>query len=260
MFEGVMIGNEMADEMAKRASEDASVAAAAEGIKVMGRKRLVMPREAIERSLGSSDDEGSEYVESEASGVIATRLASGTSSFSTTPVTDHEGSVSGGDQMPKSVTAVLQGAKAALKQQWADEWAASKVGTALRSVDTSPPSSPLRRFIRSLSRPHATLLTRLRTDFSHLAHPLHRSKLHPTGLCECGDQETREHFFLHCPLYSSQRSTLLSSLPTRHLPPLSSLLSSEAFLPAVLTYISSTDRFPRLYSPVTENGGGAAKR
>ncbi|GAA5991868.1 hypothetical protein JCM11641_003654 [Rhodosporidiobolus odoratus] len=114
-------GNEMADEMAKRASEDASVAAAAEGIKVMGRKRLVMPREAIERSLGSSDDEGSEYVETEASGVIATRLASGTFSFSTTPVTDHEGMVSGGDQMPKSVAPVLQGAKAALKQQWADD-------------------------------------------------------------------------------------------------------------------------------------------
>ncbi|GAA5983330.1 hypothetical protein JCM11641_006035 [Rhodosporidiobolus odoratus] len=139
--------------------------------------------------------------------------------------------------------AVLQGAKAALKQQWADEWAASKVGTASRSVDASTPSSPLRRIIRSLSRPHATLLIRLCTELSHLAHSLHRSKLHPTGLCVCGDQGTREHFFLHCPLYSSQRSTLLSSLPTGHLPPLNSLLSSEVSsqqsLPTPTTRIAS---------------------
>lgn len=178
----------------------------------------------------------------------------------TTGEPDEEGRISGGNSMPKSAASVLQAAKAALKLQWESEWSTAPVGVALRDVDSAPPSSSFRRRLRSLPRPQATLLSRLRTDFSSLAHPLHRATLHPSGLCECGEPETREHFFLSCPIYSTQRSALLSSLPTRHLPPLSSLLSTEAFLPAVLTYINATDRFPRLYATVTENGGGAVKR
>lgn len=64
----------------------------------------------------------------------------------------------------------------------------------------------------------------------------------------------------HTLLYSSQRSSLLSALPTWHLPPLSSLLSSEVFLRAVLTYINNTDCFRMLYAAVTENRGGAVKQ
>ncbi|GAA5993137.1 hypothetical protein JCM11641_004025 [Rhodosporidiobolus odoratus] len=253
-------GNEIADEMARRGSEEGIEASAAAERKRSRRRRIVIPREAAEVSLSSLDNEGSSYWEEETSGVAAGQVRRGPLQQLTPGETDEEGRIAGGGSLPKSTASVLQAAKAALKLQWEKEWAASLVGAALRAVDPSPPSSAFRRRLRALPRPLASLLTRLRTDFSSLAHPMYRARLHPNGLCECGDQETREHFFIHCPLYISQRAALLSSLPTRHLPPLSSLLSSAAFLPAVLTYINATDRFPRLHATRTENGGGAAKR
>ncbi|GAA5993688.1 hypothetical protein JCM11641_003029 [Rhodosporidiobolus odoratus] len=253
-------GNEIADEMARRGSEEGIEALAAAERKRSRRRRIVMPREAAEARLSSLDDEGSSYWEEETSRFAAGQVRRGPLQQLTSGETDEEGRIAGGGSLPKSTASVLQAAKAALKLEWENEWAAASVGAALRAVDPSPPSSAFRRRLRALPRPLASLITRLRTDFSSLAHPMYRARLHPNGLCECGEQETREHFFIHCPLYTSQRGALLSSLPTRHLPPLSSLLSSAAFLPAVLTYVNATDRFPRLYATVTENGGGAAKR
>ncbi|GAA5995469.1 hypothetical protein JCM11641_003824, partial [Rhodosporidiobolus odoratus] len=184
-------GNELADEMARRGSGDGIEAKAAAERKQGRRRGLVMPREAIEVSLSSLDDEGSLYWEEETSGVAAGRVRRGPLRPLTTGETDNEGRISGGNTMPKSAASVLPAAKAALKLQWEREWSTAPVGAALRDVDSAPPSSAFRRRLRSLPRPLASLLTRLQTDFSNLAHPLHRARLHPTGLCECGDQDTR---------------------------------------------------------------------
>ncbi|GAA5992849.1 hypothetical protein JCM11641_005555 [Rhodosporidiobolus odoratus] len=246
--------------MARRGSEDGSAEQATSRGTERRKKGVVMPREAIEHSLVSLDEDTSEYFEPEASGVIAARLGHNHFAFDTPPATDGEGRIAGGETLPKSVAAVLQMAKARVTKQWEEEWASSSVGAALRKADASPPSSSLRRVLWTLHRRHATLLTRLRTDFSHLAHSLHRAKLHSTGLCACGELETREHFILSCSLYTSQRTTLLSSLSLKHLPPLSTILSTERFILPLLSFINATDRFPRLHATVTENGGGAVKR
>ncbi|BGP20463.1 hypothetical protein JCM10213v2_008618 [Rhodosporidiobolus nylandii] len=110
--------------------------------------------------------------------------------------------------------------------------------------------------LRTLPRPQASLLTRLRTDFSSLAAALHRAHLHPDGLCPCGERETREHFLLSCPLYTLHRRTLLRELRLRDLPPLRALLSTVAFARPLLRFINVTDRFPRFYAAVKEEDEG----
>ncbi|GAA6045055.1 hypothetical protein JCM8097_004349, partial [Rhodosporidiobolus ruineniae] len=78
-----------------------------------------------------------------------------------------------------------------------------------------------------------------------------RTGVHVDGECEsCGDLETREHYLYHCPTYAQQRATLLSALPTPSLPPLSTLLSSTAFLPSLLTFLNTSDRFPPFHHPL----------
>ncbi|BGP18758.1 Pre-mRNA-splicing helicase BRR2 [Rhodosporidiobolus nylandii] len=137
-----------------------------------------------------------------------------------------------GLDVPKSTTGVLQAAREALRARWEKEWVASP----------------------------ASLLTRLRTDFSSLAAALHRAHLHPDGLCPCGERETRDHFFLSCPLHTLPRHTLLRELCLRDLPPLRALLSTPVFARPLLRFINATDRFPRFYAAVEEEEGGAEEQ
>ena len=58
------------------------------------------------------------------------------------------------------------------------------------------------------------LLTRLRQGLSHLLeHKFKRSFQDLLILCNCGyEVESTVHFFLHCPLFTNERSTLISTL------------------------------------------------
>ena len=61
------------------------------------------------------------------------------------------------------------------------------------------------------------LITRLRLGLSHLReHKFKHSFQHTLNpLCNCGqDIESTTHFFLHCPFFINERSTLLSSIPS----------------------------------------------
>ncbi|GAA5959545.1 hypothetical protein JCM10213_003847 [Rhodosporidiobolus nylandii] len=240
-------GNEAADEMAKRGAEDSEAAA---GARVRRRRGVTMPREAVEHSLASSSGRWSEYSGGETSGRKVRAQPSLAASPHASAAADSEGRVGGGEDIPKSTSGVLQAAKELLRERWTREWAGAPTGAGLRAADASPPLSAYRRALALLPRRQATLLVRLRTDFSALAAPLHRASLHPTGLCECGAKETREHFLLRCPLYAHQRATLRRSLALRQLPPASLLLSTPDFIFPLLRYINSTDRFPRFYQPV----------
>ncbi|GAA6044449.1 hypothetical protein JCM8097_004729, partial [Rhodosporidiobolus ruineniae] len=123
----------------------------------------------------------------------------------------------------------------------------------LHSLQMTHPNVTIRIVwrIARLPRPLSTLLIRLRCDFSALNASRLRTGVHVDGECEsCGELETREHYLYHCPAYAQQRADLLSSLPSRTLPPLNTLLSSGPFLPALLSYITATDRFPSFHHPL----------
>ncbi|GAA5960217.1 hypothetical protein JCM10213_001329 [Rhodosporidiobolus nylandii] len=117
------------------------------------------------------------------------------------------------------------------------------------NISASPSAS---RFKSTLPRRQASLLIRLRTDFSALAASRHRARQHPSGLCKCGERETREHYLSACPLHAAARSTLLRKLRLRSPPPLAALLSTAAFTRPLLRFINATDRFPRYYAAVVE--------
>ncbi|GAA5964689.1 hypothetical protein JCM10213_001771, partial [Rhodosporidiobolus nylandii] len=220
------------------------------------RKGVTMPREAIEYSLDSLEGEVSEFVEEGGSSSLLHARRGRVADASEEAAVDGEGRMGGGLDVPKSTTGVLQAAKEALRARWEKEWAASPVGAQLRAIDASSPFSPFRRLLRTLPRPHASLLTRLRTDFSPLAAPLHRAHLHPDGLCPCGERETRDHFFLSCPLHALARRALLRELRLRDLPPLHALLSTSAFARPLLRFINATDRFSRFHTAIEEADDG----
>ena len=59
------------------------------------------------------------------------------------------------------------------------------------------------------------LLTRLRIGFSHLKQHKFKHNLQDSvdPLCSCGNNiESKFHFFLHCPNFTTQRQTLLNKL------------------------------------------------
>ena len=58
-------------------------------------------------------------------------------------------------------------------------------------------------------------ITQIRYGLSHLQEHIFKHSFQDTlnPICNCGnDVESAIHFFLHCPLYSNERGTLLNSL------------------------------------------------
>ena len=110
------------------------------------------------------------------------------------------------------------------------------------------------------------LLTKIRVTFSDLRdHRFNHNFNCPTPTCSCGiEDETSAHFFLRCPLYPVQRTTLLSNisdlihsdvtvLPNEHLLEILiygsnvyNSISNHLILNLTITFIRNTGRFTNL--------------
>ncbi|BGP43755.1 hypothetical protein JCM10449v2_007807 [Rhodotorula kratochvilovae] len=169
-----------------------------------------------------------------------------------------DGLVEGGEELPKAVSALWQQHKAEERARCQQEWAAAKVGRGLHRLAPSP--STAYRYHAGLSRRQASLLTRMRLDCASLNSYLARTRRRADGACECGEEETREHYLLNCPLHARARARLLSRLPQRALPPLTTLVGDTALKYAMLDFITDTSRFSRYHdSARTEEGGKRQK-
>ncbi|KAG0664048.1 hypothetical protein C6P46_001909 [Rhodotorula mucilaginosa] len=106
--------------------------------------------------------------------------------------------------------------------------------------------------VKDNTNTRSTLLTRLRTGACDLG--AYKAHFEPERLlCACGSEpETREHFFLHCPLYATPRTALLSSLRLNSLS-LVYLLSEPRATKATLRFLANSGRFDSLYSPPSED-------
>jgi hypothetical protein len=162
----------------------------------------------------------------------------------------------GGDDVPKSVSAVKDMHARELKQAWARQWATKKEGARLRLVDRSAPSALSLQRHSGLRRSQSSLLTQLQTGWSHLQANLFKARVAVDNLCECGAVESRHHFFLSCDLYTTQRLRLRKAVGPGAFD-LSTLLSNPKVVRDTLRYIEETKRFPR-YSAETASTG--AKR
>ena len=107
------------------------------------------------------------------------------------------------------------------------------------------------------------LLTKIRVSFSDLRdHRFNHNFNCESPLCQCGiEDETSVHFFLRCPLYTAQRSTLLCKisaiissdvtvLPDEHLffilvygSNVYNFVSNKLILTETITYIRNSGRF-----------------
>ena len=112
-------------------------------------------------------------------------------------------------------------------------------------IDPRPPSAHTLRLHDSLDRRLSSLLVQLRSGRSHLKADLFRTRSSPTDSCECGGRETRQHFLLSCPLYSTARSSLRREVGKDAMD-VSVLLTMHT--DAALRFAMATGRFPRYHS------------
>ena len=96
------------------------------------------------------------------------------------------------------------------------------------------------------------LHTRLRTGCSSLNHDLFVKNITDTPLCQCGETETSQHYFLSCRLYQNQRADLNNIISNYSRVSLQVILYGSNMLPlnvnnaifeAVHAYIKETKRF-----------------
>ncbi|KAK9594981.1 hypothetical protein V6Z93_010714 [Aspergillus fumigatus] len=95
-----------------------------------------------------------------------------------------------------------------IREEWGQEWRASKKGGHLRQIDATLPSIRTRRMYGSLPRSRAYILTQLRTGHSWLATHGKRYGLQESDKCECGAKETVVHVLVDCPRLKDLRNIL----------------------------------------------------
>ena len=212
-------GNERAGELAKEAVQDVAARLKAWGNRrrrekqaKRGHRTLAYCHEYAELCTSNSSDDSDEEEGDQGRAGLG-RTSSARPAISPSLPLNGFGDIRHGRLLPRSLSAGWSAFKTARKSIWSALWAASSPsGGQLRAVAPSPPGPSFTRFHSSLLRRQSTLLTRLRTGACDLG--AYKAHFEPERLlCACGGEpETREHFFLHCPLYASPRSALLSSL------------------------------------------------
>ena len=89
----------------------------------------------------------------------------------------------------------------------------------------------------------SSAMTRLRCGVSRLAADAHHLGLAASPACACGhDTECREHYLLHCPLWTTQRDALWARLADRNVIGLELPCSAETLLGAANVVKGRSDR------------------
>jgi hypothetical protein len=157
-----------------------------------------------------------------------------------------EGEVLGGELLPKSISALMQALREQQKSDWARSWRSALVGDGLRSIDPRPPGAAFVKPLHSLSRRNATRLSRFRLNFNGLgATKPFLDASSPERLCECEEEETREHVLLEYRRYEEARRELRKKMGNVELSVRS--VFSPVFITPLFCVLHSTERFPRFF-------------
>ena len=85
-------------------------------------------------------------------------------------------------------------------------------------------------------------IAQLRTGHCHLNEYLHRFNVIETSECECGAEETVDHFLLNCGLYDEECDRMRRKVGAQGMR-VSSLLGDTETIKETIEYIESTGRF-----------------
>ena len=131
--------------------------------------------------------------------------------------------------------------------KWKNTWKNSLRGKRDHAIDNSSPS---RKFLELISNPklprqESSTISQLRITHIPLNSYLHRFKRVDSPRCPaCGEeQETIEHFLLHCPAYAHQWWALKKTLKAKPDIRIKTLLGSNKATLALKNYIITTHRF-----------------
>jgi ribonuclease HI len=106
---------------------------------------------------------------------------------------------------------VKQAVKTSTKMKWQNRWTISESGRQLYDL------IPMVGNASHLDMPNPQIgrvLTEMRTGYSKLNKYRNNIGQSPTPLCDCGEEETTEHYILHCHIYDHERDKLAVQLKT----------------------------------------------
>ena len=133
--------------------------------------------------------------------------------------------------------------KEELTRRWQSEWEGETRGRFYYNIQNSVRGG---NSTLGNNRREQVIMTRLRFGHCGLAGGLARIGKHGNGLCECGTEETVQHVFMECPIYTTERRELFAALLDAGLPCISlrNILNPEehqsAVIKAVMDYLWNT--------------------
>lgn len=148
------------------------------------------------------------------------------------------------DLVPKALITTIGDYGTSGADEWAIEWKEGKTGGDLKKLTSLPPSSRSLRLHSKLNRRSSSILTQLRTSRSPLRADLFKIHLSPHSNCDCGERETRQHYFLSCPRFNAQRLRLRSDIDSDSFD-LRTILDEPKNSTATIRFITDSNRFPR---------------
>jgi hypothetical protein len=147
------------------------------------------------------------------------------------------------------VSDVKQAVKTSTKIKWQNGWTISESGRQLYDL------IPMVGNANHLDMPNPQI------GYSRLSKYRNNIGQSLTPLCDCGEEETTEHYILHCHIYDHERAKLAVQLKTidesfdllHLLTRDSNKEKHQKKLTFLEEFIKSTGRFPELASPVPQS-------
>jgi ribonuclease HI len=154
---------------------------------------------------------------------------------------------------PRSKAAILRSYTNAMQKQVEMAWKASPRATRLETVDPTFNPRQYMQLITKLPKKHAAILIQLRTGHIGLNAHLNRIRRTDSPLCPCcrRQDETVEHFLLHCPAHHAARSTLTDRTgpDSRNI---KKLLAKPEYLPHLFRFIAATERMRQIFGDIPD--------
>jgi hypothetical protein len=161
--------------------------------------------------------------------------------------------------LPKMLKKPLPHSKSAIRWAYSEKlkkcaqklWEMSPQYEQMKKTEPKAPSNRYLELIAPLPRKIASILMQLRIGHIPLAKHLHHIGKAESPICpECSqNEETVEHFLVHCPKHEHARQTLRSNTGGRNID-IKKILTNPKSLQALFKYIAATRRLHNMFGEI----------